>query len=183
MRTHAELAEFLLSDLTAEICRVTLGGDAFLHNDQFVVKCETAGMDFAWHQDGAYVQHRIGDHPECVTCWCALDDVGEENGTIWVLPVSRFGRRELVEHIPNPQTNDRVGYFGDDPGEPISAPAGSVVVFSSLTFHRSGPNPTASPRRAYLAQYAPVPLLNAPGVFPQYYGQPFLKDGQRVGPN
>ena len=42
----------------------------------------------------------------------------EENGTIYLLPASRFGNRELVEHVRDPVTNDRTGYFGDDPGDP-----------------------------------------------------------------
>ena len=81
-RDYAALGEFLLSPLMAEICRSTVGDVAYLHNDQFVVKMEKAGMKFAWHQDGAYVHARVGDHPECITCWCALDDVDATNGTV-----------------------------------------------------------------------------------------------------
>jgi ectoine hydroxylase-related dioxygenase (phytanoyl-CoA dioxygenase family) len=175
-RQHPELGAFLFGDLMAAIARATLGPDVFLHNDQFVVK-EEMGSRFSWHQDGAYVQARIGDHPECITCWCALDDVTEENGTIYLLPVSRFGKRELVPHEKDPVSNDRVGYWGDDPGDPVIAPAGSMVVFSSVVFHRSGPNPTQARRRAYLAQYASEPIVNNTGSFPQYFAKPFLKEG------
>ena len=38
---------------------------------------------------------------------------------------------------------------------PVEAPAGSVVVFSSLTPHRTGPNRTDAVRSAYIVQYAP----------------------------
>ena len=37
----------------------------------------------------------------------------------------------------------------------VEAPAGSIVVFSSLTPHRTGPNLTDSTRKAYILQYAP----------------------------
>ena len=37
----------------------------------------------------------------------------------------------------------------------MTAPAGSIVVFSSLTPHRTGPNLTDSTRKAYILQYAP----------------------------
>ncbi|MEX2188196.1 MAG: phytanoyl-CoA dioxygenase family protein [Pirellulales bacterium] len=177
-RDHPWLGEFLFGELMADICRSTLGDTAFLHNDQFVVKCEQAGMSFAWHQDGAYVQARIGDHPECITCWCTLDDVSEENGTAYILPADRFGKRELVEHRVDPATNDRIGYFGGDPGDPIVAPAGSIAVFSSLVFHRSGANPSGRQRRVYLAQYAPAAIRNAPEAFPQYFAEPFLERGR-----
>ena len=179
-RSFPELGQVLFSELMSKICRVTIGSTAFLHNDQFVVKCKTTSMSFAWHQDGAYVRARIGDHPECITCWCALDDVNESNGTIYILPASRYGRREPVEHHTDPQTNDRIGYFGVDPGDPIVAKAGSIVVFSNLVFHRSGPNPSGRMRRAYLAQYAPVALQNSPGAMPQYLAEPFLIDGQSI---
>lgn len=179
-RNHPSLGDFLRSDLMATVARIALGDTVFLHNDQFVIKMGKAGMSFSWHQDGAYVQARIGDHPECITCWCPLDDVSEENGTVYLLPVERFGKRELVEHVKDPATNDRVGYFGEDPGDPIVAPAGSIVVFSSLVFHRSGPNPTGRQRRAYLAQYAPAPIVNKAGEFPQYFAEPLLENGQRV---
>lgn len=179
-RRHPELGEFLFSELFATIARLTLGDTVYLHNDQFVVKCEREGMKFSWHQDGAYVHARIGDHPECITCWCALDDVTEANGTIYVLPASRFGSRALVPHTKDPDSNDRLGYFGPDPGDPVVAPAGSIAVFSSTVFHRSGPNPSGAQRRAYLAQYAPVPLQNQPGAFPQYFAEPFLADGRRI---
>jgi len=38
---------------------------------------------------------------------------------------------------------------------PVEAPAGSVVVFSSLTPHRTGPNRTDGVRSAYILQYLP----------------------------
>ncbi len=177
---YPALGQFLFDSMMADICRATLGETAFFHSDQFVVKCEQTGMSFAWHQDGAYVQARVGDHPECITCWCALDDVNEDNGTISLLPVGRFGCRELVPHQRDPETNDRIGYFGDDPGDAVIAPAGSIVVFSSLVFHRSGANPSGRSRRAYLAQYAPAAIQNQPGQWPQYFAKPFLAAGLRV---
>ena len=50
-----------------------------------------------------------------MTCWIALDDVDETNGTVYVLPYDRTGAREVVPHRRDPATNDMVGYFGDDP--------------------------------------------------------------------
>ncbi|MDA0348823.1 MAG: phytanoyl-CoA dioxygenase family protein [Verrucomicrobia bacterium] len=177
---HPELGEFIFSDLMADICRATFGDTAYFHSDQFVIKCGETGMSFSWHQDGAYVKARIGDHTECITCWCTLDDVNETNGTVYILPASRFGKRELVDHVRDPQTNDRIGYHGDDPGDPIIASAGSIAVFSSLVFHRSGANLTGQQRRVYLAQYAPEAIRNKAGEWPQYFAEPFIKDGKAL---
>ena len=40
-----------------------------------------------------------------------------------------------------------VGYFGDDPGDPVIVPAGSIACFSSTLFSRSGINATDRMRR------------------------------------
>jgi ectoine hydroxylase-related dioxygenase (phytanoyl-CoA dioxygenase family) len=44
-----------------------------------------------------------------------------------------------------------------DGGEafPVPVKAGDVVVFSSLTPHRTGPNVTKNVRKTYILQYAP----------------------------
>jgi ectoine hydroxylase-related dioxygenase (phytanoyl-CoA dioxygenase family) len=62
-------------------------------------------------------------------------------------------------------------------------PAGSVVVFSSRTFHRSGPNTTPHMRRSYLAQYSAEPILKKDGSGPWAQAVPLLLNGQRVAPN
>jgi hypothetical protein len=66
----------------------------------------------------------------------------------------------VVEHVRDEETNDLVGYFGDDPGDPVIVPAGSIACFSTTVFHRSGPNTTDRMRRVYVAQYTAEPLLS-----------------------
>jgi hypothetical protein len=44
-----------------------------------------------------------------------------------------------------------------------AAPAGSIAVFSSVCFHRSGPNRTSKMRCIYLPQYSAEPILSADG--------------------
>jgi hypothetical protein len=72
-----------------------------------------------------------------------------------------------------------VGYFGDDPGVPVIAPAGSIAVFSSVCFHRSGANTTDRTRRVYLAQYSAEPIINLQGKVSNL-AEPVLKDGKKV---
>jgi len=83
-------------------------------------------------------------------------------------------------HKAKETCDNRVGYFVSDPGDSVLAPAGSIAAFSSTGFHRSGPNPSGQPRRAYLAQYAPTPIQNKPGEWPQYFAEPFIREGSRV---
>lgn len=171
---------FLFSELMAEVVRAALGDTVYLFNEQYVVKAAEKGMKFGWHQDSGFIGY---PHRPYLTCWCTLDDVTVENGTVYLLPYSRAGTRELVEHVRDEETNDMVGYFGDDPGEPVVVPAGSIACFSSFCFHRSGANQTASQRRVYLAQYSAEPIMTEDGSGIRYLAEPFLKEGRRVRTN
>ena len=169
-----ELGRFVFSELMAEVCRATIGEEAYLFWDQYVVKGTDKDSSFSWHQDSGFVSM---DCPMYLTCWIALDDVTLENGTVYLLPYSQVGIKTLVRHIHDPRTNDLVGYFGRDPGMPVIIPAGSIAVFSSYVFHRSGPNLTDHQRRVFLAQYATWSTFNGE---PHGQGVPFLKDGKIV---
>ena len=175
------MTEFLFGELMAEICRATLGDNAFLFNEQYVVKAADTDSKFAWHQDSGYVGHY---HRAYLSCWCALDDMSVENGTVYILPYQRDGRGtvdEIITHEVEARTNDKVGYHGDDPGLPAIVPAGSIVVFSSRTFHRSGANTTNNYRRSYLAQYSAEPIMSKDGSSLWGRAEPILRDGKRVG--
>jgi len=176
-KESASIASFIFSDLMADICRATLGDEAYLFHEQYVVKAAEKGMKFGWHQDSGYVGHA---HKPYLTCWCTLDDVNEENGSVYILPYSRAGVREMVKHSREDGTNDLIGYFGDDPGIPVVVPVGSVAVFSSVCFHRSGPNRTNKMRRVYLPQYSAEPITTPDGSKLWSFAEPFLKDGQNV---
>lgn len=172
------LRDFLFSDLMADICRAALGDDAYLFWEQYVVKGAETGMKFSWHQDSGYVGYP--NHKPYLTCWCALDDMSEANGTVHLLPYSRSGIRTWVLHVQEAGTNDKVGYFGSDPGLVAEVPAGSIVAFSSVVFHSSGTNTSKNMRRVYLAQYSREPIMSADGTKPWGNAEPFLRNGRSV---
>lgn len=171
------LSEYVFSDLMAEICRATIGPEAFLFYDQYVVKAAEQGIKFSWHQDSGYLGF---SHRPYVTVWAAVDEMTEENGTAYVLPYSDVGIKSLVEHIRDETTGDKVGYFGKEQGVPAIVPAGSLVVFSSLSFHRSGANLTNKMRRAYVTQYSPEPIYRPDSDEPMHLAVPFMKGGEIV---
>jgi ectoine hydroxylase-related dioxygenase (phytanoyl-CoA dioxygenase family) len=138
-----------------------------------VVKGADQGMKFSWHQDSGYVGT---PHTPYVTVWVTLDDVTVENGTVYILPYSKAGTRELVKHAEDPELRDKIGYTGDEEGIPVEIPAGSLAVFSSLVFHRSGANTTPRMRRIYLPQYSPEPIVKPDGEI-HAFADPFLVDG------
>jgi len=183
-RLSRRLHRFIYSAFMAEIAQAALGPDAYLFNEQWVVKGAEQGMKFAWHQDSGYVKARPGaeatTHKPYLTCWCTLDDVSEKNGTVYLLPHSRGGTsHKIFDHVQEEGTNDLVGYTGDDPGIAIEVPAGSVVAFSSYNFHRSGENTTDQMRRIYLAQYSSEPICHPDGSL-WSQAVPFLRDGKNV---
>lgn len=182
IRDRPILGTFVFGALMEATCRALLGPDAFLFYDQFVVKGPEAGMKLAWHQDSGYVNAVDGDvgHRRYITCWCPLDDVSEENGTVFLLPQGDSGIRDAVPHRHDPVSNDWVGYDGPLQGVPVRAKAGAIAVFSSVAMHSSGPNLTPRLRRAYLAQYSPEPVLTADRRMLWGNALPFLKDGRRV---
>lgn len=179
---QSRIWHFTFSELMAQITKAALGPEVYLFNEQWVVKGAEKGMKFGWHQDSGYVKHAdpTTTHQPYLTCWCTLDDVCEENGSVYILPHSRAGTKDKIfDHTQENATNDLIGYTGDDPGIPVIAPAGSIVAFSSYAFHRSGSNNTDKMRRIYLGQYSTNPIRNTDGtVWSQDVH--FIKDGQRV---
>ena len=152
-----ELCTFVLGPKIRKLTSDLLGTDPLLFNEQFVVKGAGTGASFAWHQDGAYVGF---DHVPYLTVWMAIDDATEENGCVYLLPRNLEKNPGIDPHEWLEESNELNGYFGVDGGIPMQCAAGTIVIFSSLTLHRSGPNSTPNRRRAYIAQYSPRPILD-----------------------
>lgn len=159
-----------------EITRKVLGEDVYLFLEQFVVKAADKGMTFSWHQDSGYLDF---DHKPYLSIWCPLDDVTEENGTVYLLPYKDAGTERRIDHVLQEGTNDKIGYFGDNPGIPAVLDAGDVALFSSTCFHRSGSNKTNKSRRVLLLQYSAEPILKSDKE-PLYWAEPFLREGTKI---
>ena len=83
----------------AQVAQATLGPNAYLFHEQWVIKGAEQGMKFAWHQDSGYVKFYDNStyHKPYLTCWCPLDDVSEENGTVYLLLNKNGKYKELRE--------------------------------------------------------------------------------------
>jgi hypothetical protein len=127
-----------------------LGPDVRLYWDQAVSKPPGTTSDTPWHQDNGYGEVVPAEY---VTITLALDAMTLDNGCLWIQPGSH-------RHGPKPHRDTggffQIGYEGDEAGEPLVLAAGEVGVFSSLTMHRAGPNPSASPRRSWVIQFIPA---------------------------
>ncbi|GGZ34350.1 hypothetical protein GCM10007049_29660 [Echinicola pacifica] len=169
------MQELIFGKELEEITRKILGEEVYLFLEQFVVKAADKGMTFSWHQDSGYLDF---EHKPYLSIWCPLDDVTEENGTVYLLPYSDAGTRDRIDHRLQEGTNDKIGYFGENPGIPAILNAGDVALFSSTCFHRSGSNQTNKSRRVLLIQYSAEPILKASGE-PLYWAEPFIQQGER----
>jgi len=143
-----------LLGITADL----IGADVRMYWDQAVYKKPEREREFPWHQDNGYA---YVEPQQYLTCWIPLTDATVANGCPWIAP--GIHRRGTLEH-----TSGKYGLtcFDAVPSDEraavaVEAPAGSAVVFSSLTPHRTGPNlsdPDSpdSVRKAYIVQYAPT---------------------------
>ena len=150
------IREFVTRPEFVAITTQLLGPDTDLYWNQSVFKQPEGEKEFPWHQDDGYTPVTPSPY---LTLWLALNDATPENGCISVLPGSH--RRGLVEHRPSPI--GLVCHSADDPDQGVKVPvkAGSMAVFQSLTMHKSGPNVSAGPRKAYVIQYSHAGLKNA----------------------
>ena len=94
------------------------------------------GGEMVLHADQIFVPEPWPAEPQgCNVSWC-LDDFTEENGATRVVPGSH--RRHTAPVASDQQT----------PTVPLVAPAGSIVVFESRLWHKTGNNVTKDQRRA-----------------------------------
>ena len=123
--------------------RSVLGADCLLSDCSATsIGAQTAGG--SWHVDVPVGQlpEPLPEIPLTVQNAWMLDDFTTENGATRVVPGSHRSRRK-------PPWSS-----ADLDGEVIlTAPAGSVAIWLSNTWHRSGPNRTDCPRRAILGYY------------------------------
>ena len=157
---YRPMMHLLSPELQAEACHprwrdvvVPLVGDASgarLYWEQAVFKPPHARTELPWHQDNGYTPLLPEQY---LTCWVAFDDATEENGCIWVIPGSH--REGTRPHRNAGGTSPFRVAESVDETDAIAVPVerGDVLVFSSLTMHRSGPNSSDRHRRAWIIQY------------------------------
>lgn len=168
-RDFPALSAFLTGPGMRDFLTPFLGPRPHLFNEQFVVKGPRTGAAFGWHQDSGYVGF---DHAPYLSVWIALDDTTEDNGPVFVLHRNLRDDQSIVPHVWDETAKEMVGYAGPELGVAAIVPAGSVVLFSSVTLHRSSPNTTNRPRRAYLAQYSGGPLIDPATGQPKTFAAP-----------
>lgn len=148
--TQYETARAFVEDpLFADLCHDLVGPDSRLYWDQLVYKSPQKPRRFPWHQDNGY---GFVEPQQYLTCWVALTDATVDNGCPWIVPGQHL-RGTLAHDFVEPLGFQCMSEHPD--ARPVPVPAGSIIVFSSLTPHLTGPNVTDAVRKAYIIQYAP----------------------------
>jgi len=161
-RQDAEFARLVRMPRLVALAAQLLGAPAIrVLEDNALTKDPHQGGELQWHQDYAYWP--LGQ-PSALTVWIALDHVTLANGAMRMARGSHL----LGERLPAVFGTGAV-YFRErrpavvqpvvDPAtlgleiEPIELAPGEASIHHALTWHASGANTTAAPRRAAVVRY------------------------------
>jgi hypothetical protein len=136
--------------------RALFGGDnPVLFEDKLNYKHPGVGSPFPMHQDYSYWQDYS---PRLTSALLYLDEATVENGCLEVVPGRHLqGLLERTQVDVGPAIDHYIPEAVLDPALslPVPGAAGTVVLFSCFTPHRSGPNRSEKSRRALILTYNP----------------------------
>jgi hypothetical protein len=127
-----------------------VGPDVRLARAQLLTKHPLTNDVVPWHQDNDFLPV---DPPEFLTVVVAIDAMTEMNGCLHLVPGSH--RNGVVAYVPKAYRFTLADPPSDDAGVAVELEPGDLLLFSSLCFHRSGPNLTDGRRRAWILQFLP----------------------------
>lgn len=132
--------------LFAAIATEVLGPAVTLYRAVIFWKAPELGSEVPWHQDGGRMWGL--DRDPVLQIWTALDDAPAEAGCLEVLPGSHHGglATPLGGVVPPEQA---AALNAEAHAVALPARAGDVVLLHNQLWHRSGPNTTTAPRRAF----------------------------------
>ena len=127
--------------------------------DHAIAKTPQGNAETPWHQDQSFTGHRTT--LRTVHFWIPLQDVDENNGCMHFIPGSNH--RGLVPHdsLKNASGGMTLRAREVDAASALAAPlaAGGMTVHMPLTLHFTGPNRSASARRAWILHFGPLGWL------------------------
>ena len=127
-----------------ELVRGVLGGDCVLADCSATsIGAHTGGWPGMWIVPLGQLPEPLPDFPLTLQNAWVLDEFTAENGATQVVGGSHLWRKK-------PRWEERQ----QEEEVILEAPPGSIAVWLSNTWHRSGPNSTAGPRRAILCYYS-----------------------------
>jgi ectoine hydroxylase-related dioxygenase (phytanoyl-CoA dioxygenase family) len=124
------------NDVVVAIVRDLLGDQVVLMSQNGIINRPADDhYQVTWHRDLNY-QHFVSSRPLAISALYCIDDFSAETGGTCVLPASH-----KVEAFPSPEYVERQMLT-------VAAPAGSVLIFDAMLFHRAGHNRSRHDRLA-----------------------------------
>lgn len=153
------LQSFITQKKIVDFIKDFMGPNIWVRWDQAVEK-RPGGEEFPWHQDNGYSSTKETYYQ----FWIALTDMTVDNGGLWIQPGShKHGvlPHEMVDGHLVCDTKISEPVF-------IEAKPGDIILFSSLTLHRTLPNTTSESRWAYVIEYMSLDYYD-PFIEPPYF--------------
>ncbi len=165
-----------------------LGPAIRLHGGKLNMKSAGYGSPVEWHQDWAFYPHT---NDEVLATGIYLDDCGESNGPLMVLPGTHHG--PVHDHHTDGRFCGAMNpaACGLDFGKavPLMGPAGSMTIHHARLVHGSALNHSDSQRRLLLHEYAAADAWPLMGVadFDEFnsrmvLGEPTIEPRMRPAP-
>lgn len=135
-----------IAEMAAEL---TGAKELRIWHDQIQYKPKEQGGRLHWHQDSP-LWTTLQPKDAQITAWVALDDAEADNGCMYMIPGSHQWGNQQKELDKLPQGGQLPEEFEGHPLHFIMCPVkkGHVHFHHSLTWHGSGQNHSARPRRA-----------------------------------
>jgi len=117
----------------------------------------------SWHRDLPY-QNWTSSEPLACNVYCCIDDFNNETGGTYVLPFSH-------QFNSTPST-----YYIDKNAVQVVAPAGSVILFNSMIFHKAGYNKSKDKIRRGINQMYVKPIISQQIDLPEFLNGKYADD-------
>lgn len=129
--------------------RSLLGADVVLLKDKLITK-RPGTMGYGMHQDYPYWAFLDVPADAILTAQISIDGANETNGALELFPSLHHDRLAAPADEPMDVDESKMDLSG---GRIIETHPGDVLLFHSLTPHRSGPNTSTHSRRALFFTY------------------------------
>jgi ectoine hydroxylase-related dioxygenase (phytanoyl-CoA dioxygenase family) len=133
-----------------------------LGQNAIINRAEKKHDQAVWHRDLTY-QHFVSSRPLGISALYCIDDFNEQTGATKILPASH-----KVEAFPSQQ-------FVEKHQRIVEAPAGSIIVFDAMLYHRGGHNQSGRTRLGINHIFV-LPLLKQQIDLPSALGGKFRDD-------
>lgn len=145
---------YVNQDVVMQYVHAMLGKNVVLSSQSAIINhpVKDAIISHVWHRDLQY-QHFVASRPLAVQALYCIEDFNPETGGTLVLPAShKFAEFPSDTYVLKHQLQ-------------LTAPAGSVIIFDSMLYHRTGVNTGRNVRRGINNVYV-IPIIQQQISYP-----------------